>query len=38
MTDGTAAPYEILNVRYRCRVAIGIEVKGRGRLGLEMYS
>jgi hypothetical protein len=34
MTGGTAVPYEIMNVGYRCGVAIGIEVKCRGRLGL----
>jgi hypothetical protein len=36
MADGTAAAYKILNVWYRCRVDVGIEIKGRGGLGLEM--
>jgi hypothetical protein len=36
MTDGAAAAYKILNVGYRCGVAIGIEVKCRGGLGLKM--
>jgi hypothetical protein len=36
MADGTAAANKVLNIWYRCGVAVGIEVKGTGGLGLEM--